>query len=294
MMQKIAVVSGGSPDYLVDIVADGLIRLLGRDKVHLRFNQFAPWPGFAQTLHGFESDASTIDECGVLIASVRSDLDALLKSRAGKLVAVIDGEDDAHLRSKWIEFSDLYFKRECLRGESLPPKVRSLSFAAVPEEIERAKDRDVEVFFASGDSHEDRKTVRRILSQEKMWNTSVGHLYEYTHEAYMTMLGRSRIGVNVRGAGWDTYRYWEIAWSGALLLSQRLGIQIDDDFVPNVEAVYFNGAEDCVRIAKTLLTDEARRTDIAARGLEAVRTRHLSTHRATKVLDMLSSVRSGT
>jgi len=38
---KVAVVSNGSPDYLIDIVTDGLIRLVGRERVHLSYNQIS-------------------------------------------------------------------------------------------------------------------------------------------------------------------------------------------------------------------------------------------------------------
>ena len=37
---------------------------------------------------------------------------------------------------------------------------------------------------------------------------------------YMRLLSRSKIGVSVRGLGYDTYRYWEIPYAGALLLEQ--------------------------------------------------------------------------
>jgi hypothetical protein len=36
---KVAVVSTGSPDFQIDIVADGLIRLLGKENVHLDYNR---------------------------------------------------------------------------------------------------------------------------------------------------------------------------------------------------------------------------------------------------------------
>ena len=39
-------------------------------------------------------------------------------------------------------------------------------------------------------------------------------------EDYMQVLARSRIAVSVRGLGYDTYRYWEIPYAGALLLSE--------------------------------------------------------------------------
>ena len=32
----------------------------------------------------------------------------------------------------------------------------------------------------------------------------------------MQLLARSRIAVSVRGLGYDTYRYWEIPYAGAL------------------------------------------------------------------------------
>ena len=52
---KVGVISKGSPDYLIDIVTDGLIRLLGRQSVALDYNVRGGCSGsYAHLLQGFQ------------------------------------------------------------------------------------------------------------------------------------------------------------------------------------------------------------------------------------------------
>jgi hypothetical protein len=37
VINTVAIVSGGSPDYLIDIVADGMVGLLGSENVYFRY-----------------------------------------------------------------------------------------------------------------------------------------------------------------------------------------------------------------------------------------------------------------
>lgn len=284
---KVTIASGGSPDYLIDIVADGVIRAVGRENVHLDYNQWTSYYGcWSQLMVGFAPDTLPMDECGILIASRRVPIDTVKRFREkvnGK-IGIIDGEDWTVVHPELLELCDAYFLREFIRGASYPAKVRPLNFAAIPESLDRTVERDIPVMFSAGDSADDRPIIRRLV-EAAGWDISQG----YTHDEYMKRLCRARIGINVRGHGWDTYRYWETPWAGTLLLSQKLSIVIEKNFVDGVEAVFFDSPEDCIIKARELLADPARLANIAAGGLQAVRERHSSIHRAQYVFDVLGA-----
>ena len=57
---------------------------------------------------------------------------------------------------------------------------------------------------------------------------------------YKRILLSSKIGLSLRGIGYDTFRYWEIPSNGAALLSRRLPIVIKNDFADRKNALFFS------------------------------------------------------
>lgn len=111
---------------------------------------------------------------------------------------------------------------------------------------------------------------------------------------YMKALSRTFIAVSVRGLGYDTLRYWEIPYAGALLLAEVPRVVIPDNFVDGKEAV-FAPFERLAWEAEALIHAAANEDydfvgAMAARGREAVLSRHTSVHRAQAVLERLASI----
>src|SRR5262249_42067209 len=102
-----------------------------------------------------------------------------------------------------------------------------------------------------------------------------------TWSSYMQALSASRIAVSVRGDGFDTYRYWEIPYAGAMLLSETPQTVIPDNFVNGVEAVFAEPGRLCDE-ARRLLESQATEP-IAAAGRAKLMSAHLSRHRAEVV-----------
>ena len=71
---KVGIISRGSPDYLIDVVTDGFIRLLGRNSVSLDYNVRGGWGGpYIHLLQGFQGpEPFDIHEADFLVASSRS------------------------------------------------------------------------------------------------------------------------------------------------------------------------------------------------------------------------------
>jgi hypothetical protein len=282
---KAAVISSGSPDYLIDIVADGLIRLLGRDNVHLRYNRTSTENPMQSQLFRDFSVQNKIDflESNILVASVRSnpaDISAWARETRGGKVAIVDGEDDPVIRQSHYSISTLYFKREFLRNVSYPGLVRPLPFAAIPEDIPEPSVREIPVTFSVGITSPIRIEILRVLKAMGVHAETVTR----PKKDYNALLSKSMIAVSARGAGWDTYRYWETAYFGCALLSQRLGIVIPENFVDGTEAVFFDGVDDFKKKLEALLADRPRALAIGKGSRNACMDRHLSVHRAKTVL----------
>jgi Glycosyl transferases group 1 len=109
--------------------------------------------------------------------------------------------------------------------------------------------------------------------------------------SYLDLIARSRIAISVRGAGFDTYRYWEIPYAGTALLSETPRIVIPANFIDGEEAM-FAPLGSLASAARELLArgDDER---LAAAGRQAVLGRHASVDRAARVLERLDSLRPG-
>lgn len=284
---KIGVISHGSPDYLVDIVTDGLIRLLGRQGISLDYNTRCNWGGsYAHLLQGFAGpEPYDIHEADALVVSLRSlhAMKAWIERTGKRNIVVLDGEDvdalhDVHRSVK------VYFKREYLRHRTYPVNVKPLPFAAIPEEMPPVTARTNNVFWKANETHPFRKKVREAISAMGL---SGGGISSKKAE-YNELLASSKVGICARGAGWDTYRYWETPYFGAAMLSQRMEIVIPENFIDNQEAMFFDGIPDFFLKLKCLLRDSELTQMIARAGQKACMERHLSIHRAKKVLEALS------
>lgn len=284
---KVGVISKGSPDYLIDIVTDGLIRLLGRQGVSLDYTNRGGWGGqYIHLLQGFHGpEPYAIYDADILIASTRSADSAQewMKRTGRKKVAIIDGED-FHMLHAMHTAVPLYFKREYLRSIKFPDNVIPFPFAAIPEHLPSAVDIANEVFYRGHPTHHFRREIVAML--ESMGIKVPTDRIE--KEEYNKQLMASLVGVSVRGNGWDTYRYWEIPYFGAALLSQRLEIIIPNDFADGQEAVFYNNAEDFKFKLRGMLENQEKTFEIAKAGRLAAMSRHLSTHRARTVLEALA------
>lgn len=282
---KVSVVSNGSPDYLIDIVTDGLIRLLGRDRIHLRYSQVSTEnPMYVQLFQGFGGQ-NKIDflESNVLVTSVRSnlpDISSWSRGTKGRKVVIVDGEDDHIIRQSHYSVATLYFKREFFQDIKYQGLVRPLPFAAIPEDIPEPSKREIPVAFPVGITSPIRIEILQILKAMGVQAETVTR----PKKDYNTVLSKSMIAVSARGAGWDTYRYWEAAYFGCALLSQRPKIVIPENFVDGTEAVFFDGVGDFRKKLEALLADQPRAIAIGNKARNACMDRHLSVHRAKTIL----------
>ena len=285
-MTKVAILSRSSPDYLVDIVADGMIRLLGRENIHLAYLFPTIKPDtVSQLFDGFEvQNRFPMHEADCLVSAIRGTGNIVqdwMKKTGKKTTAILDGEDSDPVQEDFARIVGVYFKREYMRGRTYLKNIMPLPFAAIPEALPPASARAGAFFMGLHRRDPMRAAIAAVMTHMGIPVTQS----QIPKESYNRRLAASLVGVSVRGAGWDTYRYWEVPYFGAALLSQRLPIEIPADFVDGQEAVFFQGPEDFREKLQALLDhpEEARR--IAQAGQRACLERHLSIHRARTVLE---------
>jgi len=262
----------------------------------------------------------------IVIASLRDsvieDVRRVVEPKPTTPVVFVDGEDHPYVRGIAPRV-DAYFKRETLRrairlrarmparrlyhrrryphrwndplrreiavASAASGKIVPLPFGLIDTGIEPAAEKDVDVTFLARPTSPERAAVIDALRDLERDGAVVRTAPESGapwHE-YFALLARSRIGVSVRGLGYDTYRYWEIPYAGTLLLAETPQTVIPHNFEDGREAV-FAPLERLAERARELLDTDTR--EIAAAGRRKLLERHTSVHRAQTVLERIEAL----
>ena len=184
------------------------------------------------------------------------------------------------------------FKRELLKGVNIQ-HVYPCPFASViPEDwplyVSLSKHHDA--FCVVGNTDPTRQAYIDALQRISGYNIYSGSDKQgvrLDQFQYWEKLSRSRIGVNLKGFGWDTLRFLEIPAVMTMLLTQRIDIQYPHEFTDGVNCAIFNDANEMDWKLRHYLDhpDECQR--IARAGYDHVLAHHTSRRRAEYVLDIV-------
>jgi spore maturation protein CgeB len=165
-------------------------------------------------------------------------------------------------------------------------RIKPLPFGIIEEAKPIVKPKVYDVAFIATLNSKIRREVYNVLRHMKSHNifTSAGGI---RREAYLNLYSSSKIGVSARGVGFDTYRYWEIPFCGALLLSEQPDIVIPDNFVDGESAFFFKSAKELPIIIEALLSYEERQRETARRGHELLLRKHTSVARVEYIMKCL-------
>lgn len=288
-------------DLMQDILHEGLDELLGPERVYCypykdysRFQYNLAPPSPQKNPHRRPVVRRHLEEGrdlirGVIIGSVRPDALETWQTVAhlfpDRPVALVNGQWSPV--PEWpvhVPYT-LRFSKDLLPKDEVPG-LYPLTYSAPPramwpEDVER----DIPVSFVVRSTHPFRAECAEVLAE-------AGFLVlrdaDIARDQFCWILNRSRIAVSVRGFAWDSLRYWEIPYHGALLLSQRLPIVIPDNFVDGQSAVFFDDAAGMRDRIRELLADEPRRAAIADAGRRLCREKHTAAARAGYVLDRMN------
>jgi len=290
-------------DLMQDILHEGLDELLGPERVwcypykdYSRFQYNLTPPSACNQPHrepvGRARLAAERDRvAAVVVGSVRPDAQAVWRALQDLFpdqpVALVNGEWSSPV-SAWpsdIRYTHRFSKD--LRPEDAAPGLYPLTYSVPPRVmLPERTERDIPVSFVARTTAPVRREVADALA-------GAGFLVfldaDLPREQYCWILNRSRIAVSVRGAAWDTLRYWEIPYHGALLLSERLPILIPDNFLDGDSAVFFDSPADMLAKIKDLLADQTRLDRIARAGRDLAWSKHTAPARARYVLEKMGA-----
>ena len=105
---------------------------------------------------------------------------------------------------------------------------------------------------------------------------------------YLQEIKSAKIGLNLRGGGWDTLRFWELTGMGCFVISQKLNIKINYPFVDREDIVYCKeDLSDLVELCDYYLAHPEEREKIASNARKKVEQYHTDVYRAEYVLSFL-------
>lgn len=219
--------------------------------------EFEKYPFWPQVIKNFP--LTKLDSYDLVIAETRTDIDP----PSDIPLIVIDGEDQSAIsRMDLYEKCLLYFKREFTKDTKQYSKCLPLPFGLVRNyELgdKPIKHRKIDIAFLMGPTSQVRTDYYKVIEQIKESNKHlniVSNLEPIPYSEYVSTLKDSKIGISLRGAGWDTYRYWEIPFCGAVLFSETLQIEIPNNFVKGQEAEFFNNPEELSNLIDLYLSEQ--------------------------------------
>jgi len=308
------------PNYVPDLLLHGLRKLLGNSVVDFP-RKDCVYDGVLglgvcpddQKSYGWFPEDNDIDRNDVqtkltngffsyIVLDIRSIETALclLSQAKYKGLAIIDGEDNP-IAMKPGEF--LFFQRETDGTNcSIPLPM------AMPEEIFM----DINQF----DNEAKKYSVGFIGSlsdQQGFRERVVADLIKYFPDGLFKLSGVAsddnqnpdgRLGkkdyyknlqqcetlVTLRGAGFDTFRYWEHAACNAVNVVEEFPLFIPDRFEDNVHQLSFSSEKSLIMNIETMIKDKDRALEIRQAGRKHLMHSHLTIHRAKYFLDKMKAV----
>lgn len=228
---------------------------------------------------------------------------------SGAKVILHDGEDFSQFNTHAIETvrPDFYLKRELLKqydfSNQSGPIVLPFPFSAPDQIVEWADaqppatiERDIACLL--GLSWQPRQKLAEELRRGMEAGEYTGYVATNADSDrnnpqhllgfwdYLELLRTSRFGVSMRGFGWDTCRYWEIAVLTGLI-ADGVDIQIPNPFTSAVNAAIYNSSPcDCREFACYISNDKSGMwEEIRQAGILWSRTHHTNSARVKWLLE---------
>lgn len=322
---KILYVNRSKFDYMQDFIYSGLVKVIGAENIiespfninfHWNYRSYPKSIGeqkgtlfksLMARMHKNEYDV-------VIVASCHPDTIShyleLLPNISSNIVTVfLDGGDRPEVggdfdrlggKSQYQEVIkkrpfDLIFKREFLINHEYPANVYPLpmcfDFNNLPSLDGKFK---YDVAFWAVESHPIRTKVLSLLetrfdcAENGTVKNQVMKKYKRKGMFYLQELTRCKIGLNFRGAGWDTLRYWEIPALGGFMISQCPQIHIENNFVDREEIVYCkDDLSDLVDLCEYYLEHDDERQRISKNAHAKTKAFHTDTERAKYILNII-------
>lgn len=325
---KVLYINRPNSDYLQDFIYTGLVKLIGAQNIieypwNIRFHfNYRPYPKnlgkvSGNFLNSIKAKLSPKDFDIVIVASCHPDTinyySQIIKDIPSSVKTIfLDGGDMPEiagdlditkgngrgLYNKLISYRefDYIFKREYLLDKTYDKNIYSLPFGFnldhLPKEL--PKDFKYDVAFWAVESDPIRTQALELLEnkydckENGTTRNQVMKKYKRKGQFYLEELSACKVGLNFRGGGWDTLRFWEIPALGGFMLSQKLNIQIDNNFTDGKNIVYCeDDLSNLTELCDYYLKYEDKRIKIGQNAKKYLIQYHTDIHRAEKILNII-------
>jgi len=107
---------------------------------------------------------------------------------------------------------------------------------------------------------------------------------------YYASLQRCRFVLSLKGAGYDTFRFWENSACKAVHLSQRMPLYIPNDFIDGKDILRFSDIDELIRKIEAVLEGQVSEGEMIATCRERLCRYHLTDKRAEYLLRKLKAL----
>ena len=136
----------------------------------------------------------------------------------------------------------------------------------------------------------ERISVAKILKQFKNSFIYLGseHRKGLPHETYLKILSQSLCAVSTYGMGFDTVRYWEIPYSGSVLISRRPKTLIPNNLKEDKHAFFFDNLRELKQHIEYIIEDPDTALKIGKEARKFVMKFHSPEARARTIINALT------
>ena len=199
---------------------------------------------------------------------------------------------EARINYRWFSYSNLPINISIVSTRHKFNKL--IPFQLTVNDINAFQGKHIDEYDISFLGHANNPERNDYLKKLQMWlkTTKIKNYIstEITEkDVYINLLKKSKVGLSLRGIGYDTWRYWEIACSGAALLSQRLPIYIPNDFVDGESAIYFSNFEELKSKIDRYLIKSNEYEEVARNGREHFFRYHTPEKRIRYLIEKMNS-----
>lgn len=298
-------------DYGLDSLYDGLCQVLGQENVldyPSKPSLHGQTPGklaWYPSLFDYPETVSNLqklemlrcNEFDIILIGCRANLNftddqnmlELLKEKSQIIPTyLIDQGDEPGINTKMMDnFNTVsYFKREYFRNKISDPKIIPLSFSYsskyLPGDI--SGERSHTLFWAGKviPSRQPYITICQALRGKPF--------YGFPQDRYRLHLAQHTIGLNLKGVGNDTVRYYEIPANGTLLFTEKPDFVIENGFTDGETAVMFESPEEMKEKLDYCLKNRDYVDKIRLAGYDWFQMYHTTKIRAGQLLNKISKL----
>ncbi|MFC1648314.1 glycosyltransferase [Nanoarchaeota archaeon] len=165
-------------------------------------------------------------------------------------------------------------------------RILPLQFS-IPERLFKAK-KSIDILFIGTMSSRKREKVLELVenyAKRNQLKAVTKITSKLSWKEYIELLSSAKVCISMRGAGMDTFRYWEIPCAGSLLLSEEPLIDIPNNFKDKESAVFFKSLVELEEKLDFLFSNPKVIPKITKKGREKVLKYHTTKERAKRVLN---------